>query len=236
MNLIFDIGANLGLFTEACLTTFPGCRVVAVEANPNLINELHKRFRDYNVILLNELVGTVMGEEAPFYICSGDTLSTAKKKWTTHSRFAGQRRYDASGNDVHSWMNQGLTMECVNLDWLVSKYGSPDLIKIDVEGYELEVLRGLSTRQGRICFEFCEEFFDETEAACNHLQSIGYSEFSFTCGGESGRLLRRDYPVLPPGTESSPPESSYRSWGECDELRKGIVPDRKILWGNIWVR
>ena len=38
MNLIFDIGFNVGEFTQTCFSKYPNCSVIAVEANPNLAN------------------------------------------------------------------------------------------------------------------------------------------------------------------------------------------------------
>jgi hypothetical protein len=40
------------------------------------------------------------------------------------------------------------------LDALIRKYGVPHFIKIDVEGYELEVLKGLSSPVNYISFEY----------------------------------------------------------------------------------
>ena len=44
MNLIFDIGFNVGEFTQTCFNKYPNCNVIAVDANPNLVNAASPHF------------------------------------------------------------------------------------------------------------------------------------------------------------------------------------------------
>lgn len=37
MNLIFDIGFNVGEFTQTCFNKYKDCNIIAVEANPTLV-------------------------------------------------------------------------------------------------------------------------------------------------------------------------------------------------------
>ena len=54
MNLIFDIGFNVGEFTQTCFNKYKECSVIAVEANPNLCNSVSQHFfTNYNFSLLN---------------------------------------------------------------------------------------------------------------------------------------------------------------------------------------
>ena len=56
------------------------------------------------------------------------------------------------------------------------------VIKIDVEGFEYEVLKGLSKKVGIISFEFTSEFFKDSEKCINYLISLGYEKFNFSLG------------------------------------------------------
>jgi hypothetical protein len=73
------------------------------------------------------------------------------------------------------------------LDALIERYGEPAFVKIDVEGFELEVLKGLSRRVPALSFEFTPECADTALACVAHLDSLGFSGFNYS-PGESMRL------------------------------------------------
>jgi hypothetical protein len=68
------------------------------------------------------------------------------------------------------------------LDSLIRTHGRPAFCKIDVEGYEAVVLKGLSQRIDALSFEFTPEFFDATVESLRHLSAIGYERFNFSFG------------------------------------------------------
>jgi hypothetical protein len=51
-------------------------------------------------------------------------------------------------------VKKGNMIEQTTIDNLIEKFGNPAFIKIDVEGYELEVLKGLSKETNLISFEY----------------------------------------------------------------------------------
>ena len=57
-------------------------------------------------------------------------------------------------------------IEITTLDKLIEQHGKPVFIKIDVEGYELEVLNGLSKQIKMICFEYTVPEQTEQAIAC----------------------------------------------------------------------
>lgn len=68
----------------------------------------------------------------------------------------------------------------LTLDDLVKKYGKPTFIKIDVEGYESEVLKGLSHPIDYISFEILSFNSDLMEECLLILTKLGYSKFNFS--------------------------------------------------------
>lgn len=65
------------------------------------------------------------------------------------------------------------------MDNLIKEFGLPTFCKIDVEGFEYQVLKGLSSSIKYLSFEFTKEFFDETKNCLNYLTSLGYSSFNY---------------------------------------------------------
>jgi hypothetical protein len=59
------------------------------------------------------------------------------------------------------------------LDELIDEHGLPAFCKIDVEGFEPEVLRGLSTPLPALAFEFHRDLPQATEASLARLEELG---------------------------------------------------------------
>ena len=69
----------------------------------------------------------------------------------------------------------------------------PAFIKLDVEGYEYEALKGLSQPVPSVCFEFTPEFVESTRNCVDHLSRIGQARFNYCL--EGARDLLRAGPV-----------------------------------------
>lgn len=173
MKRIYDIGANLGNFTQSNLSKYHDCEFVLVEANPNLIEDLKSKFENNkNVKVLNYCVSNNDSEYIDFYIYHSNPLSTASKKWMTNSRFS-----DHYERKVY---NEPIKIESISLETLVEKYGNSDYIKIDVEGYENVVISGLKSNIGLISFEWAEEFKSEIIESVNKLNELGYKDYNIS--------------------------------------------------------
>ncbi len=80
-----------------------------------------------------------------FYLSDSSVISSFSKKWI-----------DSVKNGRFSNYNWSKTqeVEMTTLDSLISQFGLPKFIKIDVEGYEVEVLQGLTNPIDIISFEY----------------------------------------------------------------------------------
>lgn len=204
---IYDIGGNVGKFTEVALSLYPNAHVVIVEANDGLISHLSSKFSGKNVTIINKAMSNIENVEIDFYLSNADTISTASTEWITNSRFTG----------TYNW-NRVLKKKTITLDKLLEAYPEPDIIKIDVEGYELEVIKGLTTKQKKLCFEWAEEQSKNIIATCDYLENLGYLEFGFI---EADEYLQEP--------------SEWLDKTSC--IRKmNMVPERKLKWGMIWVK
>jgi FkbM family methyltransferase len=158
--LCFDIGANAGnrttLFREL------GARVIAVEPQGSCVEELKRRFGDDPaVVIVPSALGSSPGT-AEIAVCDEDsTISTMSARWQNEGRFSDR-----------AWTRQE-TVPVTTLDLLIEEHGSPGFCKIDVEGFEKQVLEGLSAPVRCVSFEFTREFLDDARACVALLEALG---------------------------------------------------------------
>ncbi len=165
-DLVFDVGANVGSRSKVFLTL--GARVVAVEPDPRCHLELYEI---PNLKVANVAAGEdgVLGKLIFGHSTCASTLSS---KWidavTKTDRFGGFK-----------WTSE-LPVIQYSLDHLIQIYGQPSFIKIDVEGYEKEVMHGLTQPVKAVSFEFTPEFLDSNEACIRRATSLGMREFAYS--------------------------------------------------------
>ena len=159
-DLCFDIGANIGDKTEIFLAL--GASVVSVEPQPELAQEVKARGAHYgrNSIVVERAIGEKEG--------------TAALHLKEHSAWASLLS-DWEGNNIGE-IEVGVT----TLDRLIKQYGVPEFIKIDVEGYELNILRGLSYRIPFITIEYHSDqrSIAATRECISRLSSFGPVEIN----------------------------------------------------------
>jgi FkbM family methyltransferase len=149
-DLIFDVGANQGYKTDIFLRL--GARVVAVE--PDEFNQeiLEQRFSRYRivkkpVVVVGKAVSEQSGTETMWIDEPGSAKNTLNPKWVDSLR-SDSRRFGK-----HLAFGEERKIETVTLEELFKSHGRPYYVKIDVEGYEASVLRGLQSLVPYISFE-----------------------------------------------------------------------------------
>jgi FkbM family methyltransferase len=180
--LAFDIGAHVGDRTASFARL--GARVVALEPQPRVFRAL-RLIHGCNpaVTLRREAVGARLSEIDMHVNSSNPTISTASSDLITAAQSA-----DAWKNEV--W-DTNIRVPMITLDYLISVYGLPNFVKIDVEGFELEVLKGLSTQLPVFSFEFTTIQRDIAYACINRLTELGSYEFNISLGED--HLLHHDH-------------------------------------------
>ena len=233
MNLIFDIGFNVGEFTQTCFNKYKECSVIAVEANPNLCNAVSQHFfTNYNFSLLNNLASNKEGEEIDFYISHNATgVSTASTEFMENSRFTKGSKH--LGENSINWA-EPIKVQSTTIDAMIERYGMPDLIKIDVEGYEYNVLSGLTQKANDICFEWHEEETDNLYKILEHLQSLGYEQFGVIGWFDEGDVFEKATFSDKGDPYLEYPKNFYTL--EELELDKLINPERRVNYGMFFAK
>lgn len=176
-DLCFDVGANLGSKTEIFLKL--GATIVAIEPQSFCTQQLKKKYHaNSRVILIQKALGEKEGE-GELFLSPAQTISSMSKEWINSVKSSGRFQH-------HTW-NKSVTVPMTTLDKLIEEFGEPFFCKIDVEGFEFQVLKGLSQPIRTLSFEFTPEFIDSAIHCIEHLSKIGFVKFNYSVG-ESMRL------------------------------------------------
>jgi len=189
-SLIFDIGANEGTKTSLFLRL--GAKVIAVEpdvANQMILRQKYLKYRlvRKSVVVVSKAVSDQNGFEPMWIDKPGSALNTLSMKWvetlrSDEKRFG--RTFDFGGR---------LQVETVTLEELMDRFGLPFFIKIDVEGAELRVLRGMRRPVPYLSFEVnLPEFLQEGMECVQILSSlVANGKFNYVVDCQQGLVLER---------------------------------------------
>jgi FkbM family methyltransferase len=173
-DIVFDVGANVGQRTQIFAQL--ARRVIAVEPQKECIRHLRSRFMfAKNVLIEAVALGDHTGE-ALIRESDSHTISSMSERFI---ETVGKSRFSES-----SWEREAKVL-LTTLDSLIEKYGLPKFIKIDVEGFEAQVLSGLNHPVPYISFEFTPELIDEAEKCVARLHGISEAYLFNYCMGEN---------------------------------------------------
>ena len=177
-DLIFDIGANHGVKAEIFLKL--GARVIAVDpdvSNQKTLTEhfLAYRLRRKPIVVVGKAVSDRNGHETFWVSEPGFEMNTLNAKW------AETLEKDPARFGRTFEFREKRQVETITLERLISTYGRPFYIKIDVEGYEPNVLKGLETAVPYVSFEVnLPDFRNEGEQCIVRLHEIA-ADGVFNC-------------------------------------------------------
>lgn len=211
--LAFDVGAHTGNRLQCFLDL--GARVVAVEPQPGLAERLQRRHgSDSRVSLVVGALGRAPGE---LRLMSSPRTPTVA---TLSTDFVARAGATESFKGV-AWQ-PGPVVPVTTLDALIARHGRPDFVKIDVEGFELEVLGGLSEPLPALSFEFLPAVRDVALGCIDRLEALaGPGRYRYAVSlGERLRLLN-------PAGE---PADAMRAW------LTGLPPDAPSGDVHAWLQ
>jgi FkbM family methyltransferase len=208
--LCFDVGANVG--NRSALFLELGARVVAVEPQQDCQRALEELFgHDPRFTLVGKAlgpqpgIGTLKQTSVP-----ASTISSMSADWIDRVRSSGRFR-------EYEW-TRSEQVEITTLDALIAEHGLPAFCKIDVEGFEDEVLRGLSSALPGLSLEFTPEHLDSTERCLARLEELGPYEYNYSL-----------YESL---------ELATPQWGDCRHILEALrsLAADGVLFGDIYAR
>jgi FkbM family methyltransferase len=170
-DLCFDLGAHVGDRVRAFSRL--GARVVAVEPDPLCAALLRRWYGGHpEITLLEAAVGAEPGTQSLHISQRNPTLSTLSADWIQDIQRS--RQFQGIEWDAAAEVN------VTTLDNLIDEYGLPRFCKIDVEGYEREVLAGLSHAIPALSFEYNPAVPDMALDCISRLTALGAYEFNWT--------------------------------------------------------
>ena len=187
-DLVFDVGANLGNRTEAFLAL--GARVIAVEPQEECVKTLRQRFASRSMLSVEPVALGARESQATLHLTSVSTIATISPEFIEATRESG--RFAA-----YEYSNRR-TVRMTTLDSLAQRYGGPAFIKIDVEGFEPEVLSGLTKRPPTLralSFEFTPELFENTELCLRQIAALGVTRGNYSLGETMTLALESDVSI-----------------------------------------
>lgn len=174
-DLAFDIGAHAGNRSRALVAA--GARVVALEPQA-LFHAFLRRDLPPSVTLVRAAAGPAEGTARLAVSRLHPTVSSLAPD------FAG-RMAAAPGFGAVRW-DATEEVPVTTLDALVAAHGRPRFVKIDVEGYEAEVLAGLSRPVPWVAFEVLPALPAVAEACLARLAALGPYAFNLVAGEGRG--------------------------------------------------
>ncbi len=180
-NLVFDVGANAGNRVQIFLEL--QAKVIAVEPQPACVDTLVAKFGDR--ITIEQVGVNSEAGELEMHIANDSTISSFSKEFISNT---------SKGRFSHYSWDKKIIVTVTTLDALIAKHGVPQFCKIDVEGFELNVLKGLTHKIPFLSFEYCVPEMMENMLQCmqclHQLSPTGTFNYSIA---ESMELALKDW-------------------------------------------
>lgn len=177
-DLAFDVGAHVGNRARAMRAA--GARVVAFEPQAPFTTFL-RRTLPRDITLIEAAAGPVASDAAELAVSRlHPTVSSLR------ADFPG-RAGASEGFEQVRW-DARQRVRVTTLDAEIARHGLPRLIKVDVEGFEAEVLAGLGQPVETIAFEYLPALPEAALAALDRVAALGHYRCNIVCGEAQGFL------------------------------------------------
>jgi FkbM family methyltransferase len=153
---VFDVGANIGQSISRYRDDFPNCLMTSFEPNPEMFSLLEEKWGDVSGVTLNQIALSNNIGHASFYATRVPEVSSLLEPTERMIQLSSEHKYDYKTINVPT-----LTLDhyCQ-----INNINKIDILKIDVQGFELNVLQGAESllQEGKVTMIYSEVTFAET--------------------------------------------------------------------------
>ena len=146
INIFFDVGAHMGLYTDLVNKIYPNCKSFLFEPQSTIFNKVKEKYSsNNNVQVFNKAISDTEKKQN-LYLNMHDLTSTL----STFDEQSSYLNFKAKlyGTDIKNMSYGTELVQTITLDKFMSEHNVDkiDLIKIDTEGHEFNVLKGLKNQ------------------------------------------------------------------------------------------
>lgn len=182
---VWDVGANMGIFTfSAAYRAGPTGKVLALEPDSWSVSHLRHSVRMNRKSHINVDV---------LQVAISDCLTTERFNIPERNRAASHLAISGgAGADLIGGIRESHLVVTVTLDWMAQHFPPPSVLKIDVDGGEMRVLRGgISLIGGCRPIILTEVYERNADSVTKFLHELGYTLFDFDHGTKSKHEIER---------------------------------------------
>jgi FkbM family methyltransferase len=208
-DLVYDVGCNIGSRTKIFLNL--GAKVVGFEPQAELCNFLQDHLKRNKSFSLEKTALGSTSDIREIKISNAHVLSSMSDRWIHATQKSGRFKN-------YNWDNTE-KVPVTTLDEKIQVYGTPSYIKIDVEGYEFEVLKGLSVPVQNISIEFTAEDIENSYNCIDYISTLGDFFFNYSTGEN---LILTD-----------------QNWKSTDNIKhclKKLCDKENKAWGDVYAK